>query len=198
MSYSAGRPPGVVRVMAGAAGFVIAFAVVSAVFLAGPVAPAAAQGYLRGSSPKDGGKISVAPSQVLLEFTQPIRTTGYRVVVLGPTRTIAYQQLAAQITGDKLTQPLRPLGPAGEYLVEFRVVAADGLPLTGELRFTLTKPGPAEGGAAAQNAPYVTASTSVDDTRPWEVWTAGTLAVLLVIGAGLFGWRVTRDLEGDS
>jgi methionine-rich copper-binding protein CopC len=191
VAYGTGRLTGVISVTVGA----IAFAIVSAAFLVGATVPAAAQSYLRGSSPEDGGKIDVAPSQVLLEFTQPIRTTGYRIVVLGPTRTVTYQQLAAQITGDKLTQPLRPLGPPGEYQVEFRVVAADGLPMTGELRFTLTKPGPAEGGAAARNAPYVTAATDVTDTRPWEVWTAGTLAVLLVIGAALFGWRVTRDLD---
>lgn len=191
MSYGTGRLTGVISVAVGA----IAFAIVSVAFLVGATVPAAAQSYLRGSSPEDGGKIDVAPSQILLEFTQPIRTTGYRVVVLGPTRTVAYQQLAAQITGDKLTQPLRPLGPPGEYQVEFRVVAADGLPLAGELRFTLTRPGPADGGAAARNAPYVAASTSVDDTRPWEVWTAGTLAALLVTGAVLFGWRVTHDLD---
>ncbi|HEY7263225.1 MAG TPA: copper resistance CopC family protein [Trebonia sp.] len=173
----------------------IAFAIVSGVFLVGVAVPAAAQSYLSGSSPADGGKIDVAPSQVILEFTQPIRTTGYRVVVLGPTRTVAYQQLAAQITGDKLTQPLRPLGPPGEYQVEYRAVSADGLVLTGELRFTLTRPGPAQGGAAARNGPYITALTTVNDTRPWEVWTAGTLAVLLVIGAVLFGWRVTHDLD---
>jgi copper resistance protein C len=194
VSYGTGRLAGVISVAAGA----IALAIVSAVFLAGAAVPAAAQSYLRGSSPQDGGRIGVAPSQVVLEFTQPIRATGYRVVVLGPTRTVAYQQLAAQITGDRLTQPLRPLGPPGEYQVEFRVVSADGLPMTGELRFTLTRPGPADGGAAARNAPYVTAATDVTDTRPWEVWTAGTLAVLLVIGAVLFGWRVTHDLEGDS
>jgi hypothetical protein len=70
--------------------------------------------------------------------------------------------------------------------------------MTGVLRFTLTRPGPALGGAAARNAPFFTAASEVTDTRPWEVWTAGTLAVVLVIGAGLFGWRVTRDLEGDS
>jgi methionine-rich copper-binding protein CopC len=173
----------------------IAYAIVCAAFLVGSAAPAAAQSYLKASSPKDGGKIGVAPSQVVLEFTEPIRTVGYRVVVLGPTRTIAYQQVAAQIAGDKLTQPLRPLGPPGEYRVGFRVVTADGLPLTGELRFTLTKPGPAEGGAKARSAPFVPTSSSVNDALPWEPWTAGALVAFFVTGVVLFGWRVTRDLD---
>jgi methionine-rich copper-binding protein CopC len=171
------------------------YAIISAAFLVSSALPAAAQTYLTASSPKDGGKVDVAPSRVVMEFTTPILTTGYRVAVLGPNHSIAYQQLAAQITGDKLTQPLRPLGPPGEYRVEFRVVAADGQPLTGELRFTLTKPGPAAGGANARPAPFVPASTSVDDAWPWEPWTAGALAVLLVTGAVLFGRRVTHDLD---
>lgn len=187
MPHAPCRRPGVACVIAGA--------IASAAILVGAAGPAAAQSYLKASSPQDGGTISVAPSQVVMEFTTPIRTVGYRVAVLGPTRTIAYQQLAAHIAGDKLIQPLRPLGPPGEYRVEFRVVAADGIPLTGELRFTLTKPGPAEGGAAARNAPFVPASDSTNDALPWEPWTVGALAALLVTGAVLFGWRVTRDLD---
>lgn len=187
MTYGTGGQSGVVRVIVGA--------IASAAILVGSAAPAAAQAYLKASSPEDGGKISVAPSQVVMEFTTSIRAVGYRVVVLGPTRTIAYQQVAAQIAGDKLIQPLRPLGPPGEYRVEFRVVSAGGLPLTGELRFTLTKPGPAAGGAAARNAPFVPASSSVNDARPWEPWTVGALLALVVTGAVLFGWRVTRDLD---
>jgi methionine-rich copper-binding protein CopC len=181
----------VVRVIAGA----IASAIVGAALLVGWPSPAGAQSYLTASSPKDGGTVDVAPSQVVMQFTEPILATGYRIVVLGPNHAIAYQQLGAQIAGDKLTQPLRPLGPAGEYRVEFRVVGADEHPLTGVLRFTLTRPGPAAGGANARPARFVSAATSVDNALPWEWWTAGVLAVLLVTGAVLFGWRVTRDLD---
>jgi methionine-rich copper-binding protein CopC len=181
----------VLRVIAGA----IASAIIGAALLVGWPSPAGAQSYLTASSPKDGSRVDVAPSQVVMQFTQPILATGYRVVVLGPNHSIAYQALGAQIAGDKLTQPLKPLGAPGEYRVEFRVVAADEHPLTGELRFTLTKPGPAAGGANARPAPFVAAATSVDNARPWEWWTVGVLALLLVTGAVMFGWRVTRDLD---
>lgn len=191
MSYGTSRLTGAISVAIGA----IVFAIAGVAFLAGSAAPAVAQSYLRGSSPGDGSKVGVAPSQAVLEFTQPIRTTGYRIAVFGPDPGIAYQQLAAQISGERLTQPLRPLGPPGVYRVGYRVVAADGLPMAGELRFTLTKPGPADGGAPARNVPLVSALTTTTDTRPWEVWTAGTLAVLMMTGAVLFGRRVTHDLD---
>lgn len=179
----------------GAAALAIVFAAAGVAFLAGSAAPAAAQSYLRGSSPQDGGKVSVAPGQVVLEFTEPILATGYSIVVLGPTGGIAYQQLGAHIAGDRLTQPLRPLGPAGEYRVEYRVVSAEGLPLTGEMRFTLTRPGPADGGAAARNVPVVPQLNVVTNALPWEWWTASALAAFLVAGVVLFGWRVTRGLD---
>lgn len=188
MSSSRGRSSGVVRVIVGV--------IVGSAFLVGSAAPAAAHTALTASSPKDGGKIDVAPSEILLEFTEPILAVGARVVVLGPD-SVAYQTGALQVGVHKLAQPLKPLGPSGEYRVEFRVVAYDGHPLTSEIRFVLTKPGPAAGGvkALAPPGPLVPVSLSVRDAPLWESWTGGVLVVLLVLGAVLFGWRVTRDLD---
>src|SRR5690348_1336544 len=90
-------------------------------FLAALAAPAGAHTALKASSPKDGGKIDAAPTQLLLEFSRPILTVGYRIVVQGPDGQ-QYQGGAPQITNfTKVAQPLKPLGPAGEYRVEFRV-----------------------------------------------------------------------------
>src|SRR4051812_33526158 len=121
VSYDTGRPAGAVRMLVGA--------IISAIFLIASAAPAAAHTALAASSPKDGGKIDAAPSQLVMEFATPILTVGYRVVVQGPDG-LQYQAGAPQVGGTKPTQPLKPLGPSGEYRVEFRVVAYDGHPLT--------------------------------------------------------------------
>jgi copper resistance protein C len=186
------RPARLARIIAGAGLLAALFAGFSAA-LAGP---AGAHTALKASSPKDGGKIGVAPSQLIMEFTEPILTVGYRVVVEGPNGR-PYQAGAAQITDGTLTQPLNPLGPIGTYRVSFRVVAADGHPLTGGMRFTLTKPGPAAGGAKAevQPAPLAQVSTDVNNAPGWAPWVGGTVAVILISGAALFGRRVTRDLD---
>lgn len=189
MSYRKGWPPGVVGMLAGA--IVAAFIFVSA-------APAAAHTALEASSPKDGGTIDVAPSRVLMRFTEPVLNSGYRLVVIGPDDR-AYQAGAAQIAGKEVTQALKPLGASGEYRVEFRIVSADGHPLTGGLRFTLSKPGPAAGGApaVARPAPLAAVSTSdsVNNAPPWAPWIIAGTALVAICGAVLGGRRVTRGLD---
>lgn len=190
MSYGPGSMAVAVRGIVGA--------IVCAVFLAASAMPATAHTYLKASSPEDGGRIDVAPSRLVLEFTEPIVGFGYRVTVLGPDGR-DYEAGAPLAGRTTLAQPLKPLGPQGEYRVAFRVVAIDGHPLVSGIRFTLTRPGPAAGGstAVAQAAPLVTAtaSNSVNNAPLWAPWLAGAVAMLLVVGAVLFGRRVARDLD---
>ena len=169
---------------------------VVAVLLAAAAAPAAAHTALEASSPADGGRIDAAPSQVLLRFTEPIVTTGAGVVVVGPDGR-PYQSGAPQVSGDELTQPLKSLGPPGVYQVEFRIVANDGHPEVGEIRFTLTEPGPAAGGAEqVRPAPLAqVSSTTVNDAPTWAPWLELAAVVILASGAVLVGRRVTGALD---
>jgi copper resistance protein C len=183
------RPTGAARVALAAligAGFVVATAV-----------PAGAHTAVEASSPKEDAKLEAAPSQVLLDFTEPIRTSVSRAIVQGPDGR-RYESGAAQVAGDKLVQPLRPLGAPGLYLIEFRVVASDGHPLVGELKFTLTKPGPAAGGTRyrAQAAPTARVGIAGTNGVPtWAPWAGGAAAVIFAAGAVWFGRRVTRGLD---
>lgn len=188
MSSGTGRSRGVARLIVGV--------IVAGAFLVGSAVPAEAHTALESSSPQAGSTIDVAPSEIVLEFSEPVLTVGSLVVVLGPGG-LAYQAGAARMAGDRLTQSLKPLDAPGEYRVGFRVVADDGHPLTGEIRFTLTKPVPAAGGAQALVRPPSLApvSNSVRDAPPWESQAVAVLTVLLVLGAVLFGWRVTRGLD---
>lgn len=188
MSYGTGRPTGAARMIVGA--IAIAASVVTS------ATPAAAHTALRASSPKDGGEIGKAPSELLLEFTEPIRRVGFRLVVRGPDAR-EYQAGAPRISGDTLAQPLKQLGPAGEYRAEFRIVSADGHPVTGKIGFTLTKPGPAAGGAKAVEAAPLTSvsASSLNNAPPWAWWIGAAAVVILASGAVLSGRRVTRDLD---
>ena len=190
MSYGRGRPTGAVRII------VVAIVSIAFVILSAPFADA--HTALRASSPQDGSKIDKAPNEILLEFTLPILTVGYRVVVQGPD-SHQYQAGAPYIVDNKLTQPLKPLGPTGAYRVDFRVVAVDGHPETFGIRFTLTKPGPAAGGAAAVSAliplPPPGSQSAANNAPPWAPWTVGVVALMLVSGAVLFGRRATHGLD---
>lgn len=189
MSYAAGRSTGAVRVILGA--------LLGAAFLVASAMPASAHTALEASSPKDGGRIPVAPSQLRMDFTTPILLSGFRIAVQGPDGH-SYQAGTAQVVGNKLTQSLKPLGPAGLYKVEFRVVASDGHPLAGGMQFTLTKPGPAQGGARAVTygpLSSVPTLTTANDAPSWAPWTGGAAVVIVVFGAVVFGRRVTRGLD---
>jgi methionine-rich copper-binding protein CopC len=125
-------------------------------------APAAAHNYLVSTTPKADATIASAPGEVQLVFNDVVRNTGSAVVVKGPDGR-RWESGPAEIIGDKVTQPLEPLGPAGRYEIEYRVVSADGHPVTGTLGFELSAPGP--GGAAA--APQAAASgTAAATTTP--------------------------------
>ncbi len=107
--------------------------------------PAAAHNVLISSTPADGDRLDTPPGEVTLTFDQPVQDAGTNeIAVTGPDGE-AWAEGTVTIDGAEATAPLRPLGPAGEYVIGFRVLSADGHPVTDEIRFTLTEPGPAAG-----------------------------------------------------
>jgi methionine-rich copper-binding protein CopC len=176
----------------------VAVVLVAVGYLLASASFAAAHTALRASSPQDGSRIDAAPGRIVLEFTEPIQNIGARVAVQGPDGR-EYQAGAPYIVDNKLTEALKPLGRAGDYRIEFRVVAADGHPQTFGIRFTLTKPGPAAGGAAAvvnlTPLPPAGSAASVNNAPGWAPWLASGLALILLSGAVLFGRRTTHGLD---
>ena len=124
---------------------------VTAVILVGCVvtqvarpAPAQAHNSLVSSTPTDGAKLGQGPAAVTLTFDEPVGRRFGLVVVSGPDGG-KYQQGGLRVTGVTATQALRPLGPAGTYRVAWRVVSADGHPVSGSFSFRLEVAGAGEG-----------------------------------------------------
>jgi methionine-rich copper-binding protein CopC len=154
--------------------------------------------------PGDGARIGAAPDMIRLDFTGPVRVRSSRVAVRGPS---GERFELGPVTGaaDTIVQALRPLGAPGRYRVAYRVVAADGHVLTGAVRFTLTRPGPAAVPGVvppgtgrvrpvrAEAGPVITGR--IDLLPPWAFPTAAITAVILVTGAAWYGRRVTDDLD---
>lgn len=189
MSYGRTRLTGAIRM--------IAAAIVSVAFVFALAPPASAHTSLAESSPQDGSRLDTAPGQIELQFSIPILTVGSNIIVAGPDGQ-QYQSGTPEIIDNKLTQSLKPLGPSGEYRVAIRVVADDGHPNTFEIRFTLTKPGPAAGGSKAvtNGAPLLPLPDgSQNNAPPWAPWFAVAVVLILVSGAVLFGRRATHDLD---
>lgn len=172
--------------------------IISIVFVLVSAPYVSAHTALKATSPQDGSKIDRAPEQIVLEFTLPIQTIGYRVVVLGPDGH-EYQAGNPLIVDNELTQPLKPLGPAGDYRVGFRVVASDGHPQNFGIEFTLARPGPAAGGASAVSGltalPPPGSASAANNAPLWATLFAVFGALTLMSGAALIGRRVTRGLD---
>ncbi|MGH3871093.1 MAG: copper resistance CopC family protein [Pseudonocardiaceae bacterium] len=175
------------------AGFV---AVAAAVLALGAVPAADADvsvvrhNELLGTDPLDGGQLTTGPARVILTFDLPAKRGFSTVIVTGPDGD---QWQAGPATEDEATvsAPVRPLGPAGDYTVAWRIVSADGHPTRGTFRFTLTTPGT---GAAATPPPAVDRSaTRSAGTALWP-WLAGAGA-LLVAGV-LLALRITKGNQG--
>ncbi|GAA1330453.1 copper resistance CopC family protein [Saccharothrix algeriensis] len=149
--------------------------------------PALAHNVLVSSDPKDGQTLETGPAQITLTFDQPVQA-GEKfntITVKGPEDTRWEADGEPTVKDNSVTFAVRPLGPAAEYSVGYRILSADGHSVTGNLKFTTTKAGtgtPAPPTTAAQ------ASTDGDGGGvPIWVWIAG--AVVLLGGGVYFALR---------
>ncbi|MFD2081125.1 hypothetical protein SAMN05421678_104189 [Actinopolymorpha cephalotaxi] len=207
-------PAGVLGRRRGAGARVLATALVLAGCLglqAWSSVPAYAHAALVSSDPKDGAVLDRPPRRITLEFDDPISRKFDFVAVSGPGGA-TYQSGSPRVMGNKVTQRLDHLGPAGTYEVAWRVVSADGHPVSGTLTFTTRAAGGGHGTPATTRpgrtqAPGSTATPGASGTpaasgpegssgTPW--WPIG-VAVLVVAGGGvLVAARRRRDGDPPS
>jgi copper resistance protein C len=103
----------------------------------GPASPAWAHSQLVSMSPADGSTVSVAPTQVVLTFNENIQDIGDAVVVTGPDGKRVDDGPPVILDADA-TERVHPLTFRGHYTVSYRVVSADGHPVTRTLGFDLS------------------------------------------------------------
>ena len=166
-----------------------------------PVAPATAHTVLAGSVPAAGATIEPGTAEVVLSFSAPVREGLSTVLVTGADGA-DHARGAAQVRGDDVAQPVAAPLPPGAGTVSYRVVAADGHPITGTLPFVvaaeLANPVPA---APTDPAPTDSAPTEpVQVAEPAEGGRAALTAGVVgagVVGAGLIGLLLrTRRRRG--
>ncbi|WP_413810474.1 copper resistance protein CopC [Streptomyces sp. OE57] len=99
--------------------------------------PAAAHTGLTGSTPDDGATLATPPSRVSLSFNDPMDARYSRVAVTGTSgRSVATGAL--KVDGRTVSQALATDVPPGRYTVGYRVVSADGHPVSGRYTFTVS------------------------------------------------------------
>ncbi|HYH28816.1 MAG TPA: copper resistance CopC family protein [Pseudonocardia sp.] len=153
-------------------------------------APAFAHTRLQSSDPADGANLDTPPEQVSLTFNETMTPGFSTLTVVGPDGN-HYEDGEVTADGGTVSIAVLPLGPAGEYEIGYRVVSADGHPVTGSVAFTLTTPGPGTTAAAPEPSPPAAApapqqppAVAPAESGGVPVWPWIVGAVVLV-GAGV-------------
>src|ERR687893_932128 len=167
--------------------YLLALVALVGLVLLGSAGPAVAHNELIGSDPADGATVATSPAQVRLTFDLPLKPGFSTGTLTGPDSS-QWQAGPPAEAGAVVSVPVRALGPAGQYTIAYQVLSADGHPVRGAVRFTLTTPG---SGAAASPAPpgtdrsgpaapgTVAAGTDSADGTPVWPWLAGAGALLV-------------------
>jgi methionine-rich copper-binding protein CopC len=158
---------------------------VAVLFLLSTAVPALAHNVLISTDPAKDASLATGPAKVTLTFDQYVQNADVnQVAVTGPGGG-QWAEGPVHVSNNVVSAPLRPLGPAGEYTVGFRVLSADGHPVTGEVKFTLTQAGtgtPASVDAAKSTGTGAANSAKSSGGVPIWVWIAGAVVLL---GVGL-------------
>jgi methionine-rich copper-binding protein CopC len=164
--------------------------------------PAQAHTRLTSSNPAEGASVTIPPGTISLTFAEAVTVSGNPVSVTGPDGTswttgpdgTSWTTGPAQVSGDTVSVPVQPTGPAGAYDIRWSVIADDGDAVKGTVHFALssaiapttTAAATTEPAAAPIPAPAAAAPTSSDQTAstgwPWWAWVVVALVVLAVIG----------------
>lgn len=98
-----------------------------------------AHGALRRSTPADSARLTTAPRELRLEFTERPEMAVTTVTLLGARGdTVALASLAAVPDSNRVVvAPIRGGLAAGRYTVEWQTAGADGHPVRGRFTFTI-------------------------------------------------------------
>jgi methionine-rich copper-binding protein CopC len=147
-----------------AAAGLLAFALL--VMLAGPVW---AHSVLLATSPARSSTISGAPASVVLTFNEMPRGEFSDIHIVGPDGA-RRDSGHVKVLNDTVTEDMGGTRPAGTYVVDWRVISADGHPVSGQFSFTATSAAPTLG--ARQTDTTGSASGSKG---------SGTVVIVLVV-----------------
>lgn len=123
------------------------------------------------TNPHNGARLESLPTEATMAFGEAPETAD--VVLASPDGTI--HQLRSQIDGTVVLVRIPPNGPRGTYRLSYRVVSADGHPVSGSTTFTVTT-GPVPSNPASPTRSETASST--DQARDWLVPIVIVVAIL--------------------
>lgn len=204
-------------------------AVAASVLVVAPfalAAPASAHDELVSTDPADGSSLPEAPDAVTLTFGEEVIELGTAVAIVDQAG-VKLADGPLVVDGAVITRPIKEPTVAGEVTVSYRVVSADGHPVTGRFSFTVetvqapASPSPSESESesaseseseseSASPSPSATSASATEpaaspSTSPVSSessgsavpWVLGGLAVLALAGAAVAALRGRRAGSGS-
>jgi methionine-rich copper-binding protein CopC len=171
-------------------------------------APALAHTELLSSTPADGSAVGPAPGQIALHFSEALDPRFVRIAVRGPGGAEAAEGRPG-VRGSVVTQRIDPRS-SGKYTVSYRVVSADGHPVSASLAFTATAGSP-QAAATVPAVPTLPTALTKSATSPRPSLAAASanrepsrspamfvlFGVMLAVGMGVLVIR-SRPQHGGS
>jgi copper resistance protein C len=152
--------------------------------LVAPAAPVWAHSALLSTSPAEGAVLTAPIGEVALTFNEVVKQRFSTIVVNGPNDG-AYSNGSLQVIDTVAHQPVWPLH-SGAYRVAWRIISADGHPVSGEFSFQVALPPGLE--PTADPPPVAQDRASAGSTSGGWWWLAvGVVAVGVVLGLVFLG-----------
>lgn len=167
---------------------VTVFLAAVAVVLVVGTGPAQAHSSLIGSTPASDATLAGAPDSIELQFNQSINT-AFATVTLTDRDGVQRGDSEAMVDGARVRLAIPEPLAAGSYTVAYRVISADGHPITGSYGFAVTSgAGPAPSSAAPPTpspssnvAESETTETQADPANPEP--SGSSIPLLMVLAA---------------
>lgn len=154
--------------------------------------PAQAHTSLLSSDPTEGARLASVPDRFVLTFSENLREPSEVGVAVDDEPIDA----DFQVDGPRVVITPPADAPGGAYDLNYRVISADGHPVTGTVSFEVaqaaaiaTEEAPDEGEPGASASPEPATNDAANDAEDDSVWSSplllgvGIVAVVLVIGA---------------
>lgn len=167
----------------------LAFVTVSLVFLG---APAFAHSQIIGSNPKNGAHLDALPSTVEVKFNEELKEPAF-IAVVAPNGDVLKTETT--IEGNVARASVESSEQTGEFALNYRVVSADGHPITGSVTFSVEGASP-----TALPSPSAISDQPVTEVGMGIGWLILVIAAIIaVVVSGLALWRIQRrDTRNDG
>ncbi len=179
----------------------VAAALVAALAVLVPAAPASAHASLVSTDPADGSLLDEAPSEVVLTFNEPVRLTAQAITVYDATGQPVASDASASGTAVTVDLAEDALG-RGTYVMGWFVVSADGHPVSGSLTFSVGERSDevVDVPAGPESSRWVDAVLGVTQAVTYAGLLVATglavfVALVLPHGTGAAGGRARRRLR---